>query len=115
MKTIQKSIIVLLVLIGLVACGGSSVETQKEEKNENKSEDKNETYISIKIDRDCIKTPNIEILETYFPLLSGDTIVKDEEKTEIEVYHGDNEMKVACIVNGKAHIVRLLKGVLDEK
>ena len=100
MRNILQTVLFLVSLLGLIACGGGGIAPVVD--------DDTNTTISIAIDKDCIADQTIEALATYVVLKSGDTIVRDETNTKIEMYHGDDDTKVVCLVNGSAHIVRVV-------
>ena len=99
MRNILQMLLMIVSLVLLVACGGSGSATKPVDTNESKT-------VSIEIDRDCIANHTVEAISTYITLKSGDTIVRDETNTKIEMYQGDDDTKAVCIVNGSAHIVR---------
>ena len=45
-------------------------------------------------------------IASYTPAQSGDVIEKDQENTDIQIYHSQENEKFVCVQNGKAHIVR---------
>ncbi len=100
MRNILQTALLSVFLLGLIACGGGGTAPVVDS-------DTN-TTISIAIDKDCIADHTIEAIATYVVLQSGDTIVRDETHTKIEMYHSDDDTKVVCIVNGSAHIVRVV-------
>ena len=62
--------------------------------------------ISIPIDVDCILNPTASDIDTYITLLSGDSIVKDDENATISILQDINNVKKVCLESGVAHIVR---------
>lgn len=45
-------------------------------------------------------------MNTYETLLSGDTIVKDEDNTTISTFLDIDGTTIVCLVSGSGHIVR---------
>ncbi len=54
----------------------------------------------------CVEDTTSEALESYVKLSSGDSIIRDEDDTVVEIYHGEDNIKRVCLVNGSAHILR---------
>jgi len=103
MKNILQIALFLVSLLGLVACGGGGDIVVPVVPTDDKI-----STVTLKIDKDCIADQTIEALATYVVLKSGDTIVRDGTNTKIEMYHSDDGTKVVCLVNGSAHIVRVV-------
>jgi len=63
-----------------------------------------ETIISL-VGVDCVEPA---VLANYETLLSGDTIVKDDDNATVIIYHDVAGTKKICLVNNgsSAHIVR---------
>ncbi len=94
MKNIIKIALLGAVIIGFNACG-SSIDC-----------DTNVVAIAgttVAIDVVCNDTDTID---GYIPLQSGDVIIKEEENTEITMYHDEDNQKVICINSGSAYIAR---------
>ena len=70
----------------------------------NESENNNETRIEIT--RYCVDDTIEGAIESYPIVYLGDKIVKGEEKSIIEFYQDDSDVKRVCLVNGSAFIVR---------
>ena len=68
--------------------------------------DTNSTTITIAIDVDCIANATAADIDTYITLLSGDSIVKDDENTTISILVDTNNLKKVCLESGSAHIIR---------
>ena len=60
----------------------------------------------IQITVACVTSPTLTDIDAYITLLSGDTIVKDEDNTTISTFHDIDGVKKVCLVSGSAHIVR---------
>ena len=54
----------------------------------------------------CTTTPTATDIATYHELLSGDTIVKDQAGTIVQIYSPVGQNQRVCLENGAAHIVR---------
>jgi len=96
MKNILFLTILIFISIGFISCGSdeSSIGVSGE--------------IIINIDTYCVEDETLEAINTYHNIQYGDTIVKDENSTVIEIYHKSDNTKSVCLVNGSAHIVRIL-------
>lgn len=57
----------------------------------------------IAIDVFCNDTDSIE---SYIVLEKNDIIIKEEENTEITIYHNEDDFKVVCVNSGSAFISR---------
>jgi len=58
---------------------------------------------NISIDVVCNDTDSID---GYITLQTGDIIIKNEENTEITIYHDEDNQKVVCLDSGSASINR---------
>ncbi|QOY51008.1 hypothetical protein [Candidatus Sulfurimonas baltica] len=65
------------------------------------------TVISL-VGVDCVTTPTSTDIANYTTLLSGDTIVKDDDNATISIYHDANGTKKICLINNgsSAHLLR---------
>ena len=68
----------------------------------------NETIISLVAVKCVTGNPTATDITNYETLLSGDTIVKDDNNAIVSIYHDTNGIKKICLVdNGSAaHILR---------
>jgi hypothetical protein len=82
----------------LSACGGGGGDA---------SFKNGETIISL-ASVQCKTTPTTTDISNYETLLSGDTIVKDDNNATVIIYHDVNGTKKICLVNNgsTAHILR---------
>ena len=61
---------------------------------------------NVAIDVNCISSATAADLDIYVTTLPGDTIVKDEENTTINIVLSSEAVKKVCLESGAAHIVR---------
>ena len=69
---------------------------------------KNGTTVISLVGIDCVTTPTTTDIANYETLLSGDTIVKDDNNAIISIYHDVNGTKKICLINNgsSAHLLR---------
>lgn len=91
-KRIITVVVFLVISISFSACGGGGGSSSFEG-----------GQTIIQIDVNCTTPATIN---TYIPLQSGDTIVKNDDNSSIEIYHDVDGIKKVCIVSGSAQIVR---------
>jgi len=89
MKTIIKLSLISLTLIALSSCGGGGSCPDS-------------THV-LALDVQCNANND---LSTYIALQSGDIVSKEETNTTINIFHDQNNAKVACIQSGRAVIIR---------
>jgi len=82
MKIIYKIASITALVLLLSACGGVSG------------------------DGKSIESIAITMCDTETELLSEDTIIKDEDGTEVRITHNADDTKTVCVTSGKAHIQR---------
>ena len=85
----------LISIVGFTACGDGDSSFLKED---------SETIIPISIA--CVTTPTGDDISSYITLNSGDVIVKDNNGTEVSIYHDVDGVKKVCLLTPSAHIVR---------
>jgi len=62
-------------------------------------------FQTITIDAICNESNGIT---NYTPLLSGDIVSKKEDNTTIQIFHSQDNEKLACVEYGSATILRFL-------
>jgi len=87
----------IMIAISFTACGGGSDDT--EEKDPVPTVEKRQ----IDIDVLCSNPPTIN---EYIKLQTDDKLIEDENNTVINIFHSENNTKVVCLEEGKAHIER---------
>jgi hypothetical protein len=92
MKITTHLLIATLTAISFTACGNDPIE----------GFDGN-SYEKIAIDVNCT---TLNTIDEYITLKSGDQIIKDEEDSNITIFHDENGVKKICLQSGKAHINR---------
>lgn len=95
MKTTTHLLIATLTAISFTACGNDPVEGFEEN-----------SYEKIAIDVNCT---TLNKIDEYITLKSGDQVIKDEEDSNITIFHDENGVKKICLQSGKAHINRANK------
>jgi ABC-type Fe3+-hydroxamate transport system substrate-binding protein len=112
MKNIFTVIVLIVASIVFTACGGGSSgsseannvsEVNTPVQNPEVSEP---TQRVIEIDQLCTNTQDAQY---NIELQRGDQIVKVDENTVISIFHGVNGLKTACLVSGRAQILRTVK------
>lgn len=93
-KQIVKILIIIFTSISFIACGGGSNTVEGFSGN---------SFEKIGISKLCTSPDRIE---DYIVLKSGDQIVKDDEGTQISIFHDENSVKKVCLNSGTAHISR---------
>ena len=88
----------IFAVISITACGGGGGSSASFSNAENK----------IDINVSCVTNPTATNISNYITLLSGDTIVKEENNTTVSIYHDINGTKKICKVGttGSAYILR---------
>jgi hypothetical protein len=92
MKITTHLLIATLTAISFTACGNDSIEGFN-----------GNSYEEIAIDINC---STLDTIDKYIILKSGDQIIKDEEDSNITIFHDENGVKSICLQSGKAHINR---------
>ena len=91
------------IIIGFSACGGGSGDTTFGSATGSGDTTLGSGEIIIPIDVNCTTPATIA---TYIPLQSGDTIIKEDDNTSVNIYHDLDGTKKVCLDSGKAHILR---------
>lgn len=100
MKLSKNILIVSLGMLLLSACSGGG--------GGDASFEDGETIISLVGVKCTTATPTSTDIANYETLLSGDTVVKDDDNAEVIIYHDASGVKKICLVNNgsSAHILR---------
>lgn len=93
LRYIIKSTLISAIIVFFTACGGGDGSFFN-------------AYEKVNIDVSCVNDPDSTDIDTYITILSGDTLVKENNNTTVSIYHDINNLKKICISTGSAYLLR---------
>lgn len=97
MKKIYSLILLIAVSLSFTACGGGGGGSSFKQTTVN---------ITVACLTTSPATPTSAQIATYQELFSGDSIVKDNPSTVVQIYTPVGQNSRVCLESGAAHIVR---------
>ncbi len=98
MKKILSIILPIIIAISFTACGGGG--------GGDSSFKQTTVNITVACTTVSPASPSAADIATYQELFSGDSIVKDETPTKVQIYTPVGANSRVCLESGSAHIVR---------